>query len=152
MTQERSELNSRAAVVEGETGPIPGAVADALAENGESLGRALRILSRMEQEGTLQELADVLALVKLIKEALTDDMVIGLAQRAQHLAAAATDPAVAALAGRLPAALRAAEAAAATAAPPPTLSGLLRQMRDPEVRRGLAYVLNLARHLPPPTA
>lgn len=150
VTQERGELNGRTGTVEQGAAPaLPAAVAEALGENGESLARALKLLSRMEREGTLEELASVLALLKLLKDALTDDMVIGLAQRVQHVAAVAADPGVAALADRLAPALRAAEAGAAAASEPPSLMDLWRKMRDPQVRRGLAYTLELVKHLAP---
>ena len=135
------------------TGELPGAAVRALAENEESVVRAIRLLSRMEQEGTLQELADVLALVKLVREALTDEMVIGAVRRIEALAAVAADPALFALAGRLPAALRAAEADAARATDsPPGFLALVRQMGDPQVRRGLAFFLSLAKHIVPQSA
>src|SRR5690606_6933975 len=106
----------------------------------------------MEREGTLEELADLLALVKLVKGALTDEMVIGAARRIEGLAAVATDPVLTALASRLPAALRAAEEEAAHAAQePPGLIGLLRQLRDRQVRSGVTYFLGLAKLLAPET-
>jgi len=129
---------------------LSGAVAQALAQNEESIARALQALVRMEQEGTLQELADLLAVVKLVRQALSDDMVVSLARRIEGLAAIVTDPALTAMAARLPGALRAAEAAAdRAAAEPPGLLALLKEMRDPGVRRGLVCFLTLAKHLAP---
>lgn len=125
-------------------------MARALEENDEALARALRLLGRMEQEGTLQELADLLALVKLVKEALTDEMVISMARRLEGLAALATDPRLIELAGRLPKALQAAEQEAAQAAAgPPGLMCLVKKLRQPEVRRGLGFLLSLVKHLAP---
>src|SRR5690606_41346024 len=94
----------------------------------------------MEREGTLDELADLLSLVQMAKKALTDQMVVSMVRRVEGLAAAATDPALTGLVNRLPGALRAAEAEAARAAPT-GLVGLLRQLRDPQVQRGLTFVL-----------
>lgn len=154
MSGDNGKLDARTETVEmQEAGPMPGAVAKALADHQESLGRALQVLSRMEREGTLDELADVLALVKLVKGALTDQMVISLARRIEGLAAVATDPVLTDLAGRLPAALRGAEAEAARSAEePPGLMGLVRQLRDPQVRSGLTFFLSLAKHLAPAAA
>lgn len=109
---------------------------------------ALSVVSRMEREGTLDELADLLSLVQMAKKALTDQMVVSMVRRVEGLAAAATDPALTGLVNRLPGALRAAEAEAARAAPA-GLVGLLRQLRDPQVQRGLTFVLALAKHLAP---
>ncbi|MBO8141236.1 MAG: DUF1641 domain-containing protein [Firmicutes bacterium] len=126
---------------------LPDEVGQALAENQESLGRALRLLGRMEREGTLEELADLLAIVKMVKGALSDDMGTGAARRLESLGSLAADPILNELASRLPAALRAAEREAANVAP--GWGGLLKHLRDPAVRRGLAFFLALARHLAP---
>jgi len=136
-------VNGRAAAA------TAGPVAETLAEHAESVARAVRILSRMEREGTLEELADLLTLVKLMKDALTDDMVVGLVRRAEGLAGAATDPALTELLQKAPGAVRAAQAAAARTAEPPGVMGLLKEMRDPQVRRGLAFLLSLVKHLAP---
>lgn len=97
----------------------------------------------------MEELADLLTLVKLMKDALTDDMVVGLVRRAEGLAGAATDPALTELLQKAPGAVRAAQAAAARTAEPPGVMGLLKEMRDPQVRRGLAFLLSLVKHLAP---
>lgn len=129
---------------------VPEVVAQALAENAESIGRALQVLASMERAGSLQELAEILALIRLLKSALTDDMVIGMAQRVEGLAAVATDPVLTDLVTRLPSALRAAEADAARAATArPSVISLVRQLRDPKVYRGLAFLLSLVKHLAP---
>ncbi|OUM98541.1 MAG: hypothetical protein BAA04_11580 [Firmicutes bacterium ZCTH02-B6] len=120
-----------------------------LNEQGESVARALTTLSRMEQEGTLEELAGALTLLKLLKDALTDDMVIGLARRVERLAAVAADPAVSSLLERLPGALRAAESGTVSQEGAPGLTALWRQLGDPQVRRGLAYLLAVVKRLAP---
>lgn len=124
-------------------------IAETLAEHAESVARAIRILSRMEREGTLEELADLLTLAQLMKNALTDDIVVGLVRRAENLAAVITDPTLTELLQRVPAAVRAARAETEKAAEPPSLMGLLKEMRDPQVRRGLAFMLNLAKRMAP---
>lgn len=152
MSREQGKLDGPTGAVNNGQAPaaVSRAVAQALAENEESVVRALHVLSRMEREGTLQELADLLAVAKLVKEALTDDMVISLARRIEGLAAVVTDPALTALAERLPGALRVARVDAdRAAAEPPGLMVLLKQLREPEVRRGLTFFLSLARHLAP---
>lgn len=149
MSRDQSNVETAAAAVNGQApAALSGAVAQALAEHDQSVAEALRLLSRMEREGTLKELADLLALVKLLKEAMTDDMVVGLVRRIDGLAAVATDPSVTALASRLPKAVRAAEAdAAEAAAQPPGVMALIKQLGDPQVRRGLVFFLSLAKHL-----
>ena len=162
MSQQHAEGNGHPGLAAGDVlVPLPAAVAQALQENGEAVGRALALLGRMEREGTLQELVDVLALLKLLKDALTDEMVIGIAGRVERLAAMTTDPSLVDLAGRLAAAVRQADEEARAEAQaqaqahaggppsPPSLMALARQLRDPQVRRGLAYMLRLVKHLAP---
>ena len=95
---------------------VPEVVTQALTENAASIGRALQVLASMERSGSLQELSEILSLLRLLKSALTDDMVIGMARRVEGLAAVATDPALTDLVTRLPSALRAAQASATQAA------------------------------------
>ncbi len=129
---------------------VPEVVTQALTENAASIGRALQVLASMERSGSLQELSEILSLLRLLKSALTDDMVIGMARRVEGLAAVATDPALTDLVTRLPSALRAAEADAARAATArPSVISLVRQLRDPKVYRGLAFLLSLVKHLAP---
>lgn len=155
MSGGNGKLDAQADAVEVQGTPgwaedAPRAVVQALAENDASLAQVLRLLGRMEREGTLQELSDLLALVKLVKGALTDSMVIGMARRVEGLAAVATDPVLDDLIKRVPGALRAAEVEAARALEePPGLMAMLKQLRDPQVRSGLTFVLSLAKHLAP---
>ncbi len=129
---------------------VPEVVTQALTENAASIGRALQVLASMERSGSLQELSEILSLLRLLKSALTDDMVIGMARRVEGLAAVATDPALTDLVTRLPSALRAAQASATQAATAcPSLMSLMRQLRDPEVYRGLTFLLSLVKHLAP---
>lgn len=129
---------------------MPEVVTQALTENAASIGRALQVLASMERSGSLQELSEILSLLRLLKSALTDDMVIGMARRVEGLAAVATDPALTDLVTRLPSALRAAQASATQAATArPSLMSLMRQLRDPEVYRGLTFLLSLVKHLAP---
>lgn len=109
----------------------PATLAAAVGANAGDLERALRKLSRLERNGTLDELADAGETLRRVEDALDDDAV-----------ELASDPEVVADVGRL---LRAVERAG-DADDVGTL-GALRALRDEEVQRGLAFLIGLARAL-----
>jgi uncharacterized protein YjgD (DUF1641 family) len=110
----------------------PATLATAIGANAADLERALRTLSRLERDGTLDELAAAGETLRQVEDAI-DPATVDLA----------SDPAVAADVGHL---LRAIEAADESDVEVGTLQ-LLRSLRDEEVKRGLAYLISLSRSL-----
>ncbi|MFB6075158.1 MAG: DUF1641 domain-containing protein [Haloarculaceae archaeon] len=120
-------------------------LARSLGENADDLESALATLVRLERAGTLEDLADVADVASLATAALDDEMVQSLASTGGslgELADAASDPdtrdGVETLLGAV---------GEASADPPERVGaiGLLRAIRDPEVQRGLGFVLGVAR-------
>lgn len=114
----------------GDTAGSPATLATAIGANAADLERALRTLSRLERDGTLDELAAAGETLREVEELVDDDVV-----------ALASDPAVAGDVTRL---LRAVEAAGDEER---RTLGLLGALRDEEVQRGLSYLVALARSL-----
>jgi uncharacterized protein YjgD (DUF1641 family) len=116
----------------GDTAGSPATLATAIGANAADLERALRTLSRLERDGTLDELAVAGETLRQVEEAI-DPETVDLA----------SDPAVAADVGHL---LWAIEAADERETELGTL-GVLRSLRDEEVQRGLSYLVALARSI-----
>lgn len=113
----------------------------------ESIQNALDTLVQLEEDGTLEDLAQVANIIALASEAVDDDMVQSL-MRSTVRAGELFDTA----AGE-PEALRNLEVlvgALTESAPEPAetpdrvgMVGALRKMRDPDVQRGLGFTLQL---------
>ncbi|WP_255151286.1 DUF1641 domain-containing protein [Halorarius halobius] len=110
----------------------PATLAAAVGANAADLERALRKLSRLERNGTLDELAAAGETLRKVEDAVDDDAV-----------ELASDPEVAADVARL---LRAVETAGDADDELGTLA-TLRALRDEETQRGLAFLVALARAL-----
>jgi uncharacterized protein YjgD (DUF1641 family) len=114
-------------------------------ENGDELAASLETLVALQRAGTLDELVGLVDAVSLLTAALEDDMVTELARTGSRLgevADEAADPDAVRGLTRLVRAVGDAETAEAEAV---GAVGLLRATRDPEVKRGLGYLLALAR-------
>ncbi|MFB6146206.1 MAG: DUF1641 domain-containing protein [Halobacteriaceae archaeon] len=112
--------------------PVAGAVED----NPEEVARLIRRL------GLVNEVLDA---TDLALEALDDEMVAALSDTGEslgHVADAASDPDTA---RALEQTLTALGAASASEPAPVGTLGLLRALRDPEVQRGLGFLLAVAR-------
>lgn len=108
----------------------------AIAENPEAVAAFVRRLD------AANELLDV---VSLGEQALTDEMVADLARTGASLGELADTAAAADTREGLEALLEAVGAAGREEPTPVGLLGLLRALRDPAVRYGLGYVLNIVR-------
>lgn len=115
-------------------------------EKDASVRRALDLLADMEREGSLEVAAEALAGLKLMRDALTDDMVIGLVRRVNTLLEVGTDPVVARYMVHLPEALREAHAEEQMSNPP-GIRGLFRLMKDPDVQKTVSMCLRVAKKL-----
>lgn len=116
----------------GDTTGSPATLATAVGANAADLERALRTLSRLERDGTLDELAAAGETLREVEDAIDEETV-----------ELASDPAVAADVGHL---LRAIETAEEHEEALGTLA-LVGALRDDEVQQGVSYLVALARSL-----
>ncbi|MFB6082088.1 MAG: DUF1641 domain-containing protein [Halanaeroarchaeum sp.] len=123
-------------------------MADTMGANAGDLETALEKMIVLEQDGTLDDLAEAANTISLAAEALDDDMVssvVGAAgQAGELLDAAAGEPQALRNLEVLMAALG--DAAADPSESPETVGmiGALRKMGDPDVQRGMGFMLRLA--------
>ncbi|WP_411962761.1 DUF1641 domain-containing protein [Haloferax sp. YSMS24] len=120
-------------------------LAGEVGENAGELESALQKLVRLEQDGTLDELAQAADAITLATSAMDDEMVMKLAKTGSSLgevADTASDPdTVRAIQTML-------RAMGEAGSEPPKRTGtigMVRQLRDPEVQRGMNFLLALAR-------
>ena len=107
----------------------------------DTLNAVLGELEEARQDGRMEALNELLGLVVLMRSAFTDDMVKGLVRRGEKLLTLAFDPTVQQFAGALLPALHQAEEEFAGNGRT-SMVGLLRDMNNPEVQRGLSYFLD----------
>jgi uncharacterized protein YjgD (DUF1641 family) len=123
------------------------ALAESVGENGESLGAALESLATLQEQGTLDDLVELAAVVSLLRDALDDDMAVSLARTGASLGEIADSTAEADTRDGLESVLGAVgDAQSAEVSRVGTL-GLVRATRDEEVQTGLGYLVVLARAL-----
>ncbi len=123
------------------------ALAESVGENGESLGEALESLATLQEQGTLDDLVELAAVVSLLRDALDDDMAVSLAKTGASLGEIADSTAEADTRDGLESVLGAVgDAQSAEVSRVGTL-GLVRATRDEEVQTGLGYLVVLARAL-----
>ncbi|AKH98567.1 DUF1641 domain-containing protein [Halanaeroarchaeum sulfurireducens] len=114
----------------------------------ESIENAMETFIEMEQSGTLNDLAEAANTVSLASEAMDDEMVTSMvaavSQAAELLDRAAGEPEAVRNIELLMAALG--DAADDPSEPPESVGmiGALRKMNDPEVQRGLGFLLQVA--------
>ena len=120
-------------------------LAGEVGENAGELESALQKLIRLERDGTLDELAQAADAITLATSAMDDEMVTKLAKTGGSLgevADTASDPdTVRAIQTML-------RAMGEAGSEPPKRTGtigMVRQLRDPEVQRGMNFLLALAR-------
>ncbi len=120
-------------------------LADSVGAQGDDLADALESVIALQQSGTLEELVELAEVVSLMTAALDDEMVRSLADTGGSLGELAD---VAAENGAREGAETVLTAVGdAEQEPPESVGaiGLLRATRDPEVQRGLGYLLAVAR-------
>jgi uncharacterized protein YjgD (DUF1641 family) len=122
-------------------------LATAVGSHGEELADALETLAALQESGTLDELVELAELASLVTDALDDEMVTSLAETGSsvgELAESAAEPDTRRGIERTLAGIGAAER---TDAEPVGMVGLLRALRNPDVRAGLGYVIAIAEGL-----
>ncbi|MFB6151124.1 MAG: DUF1641 domain-containing protein [Haloarculaceae archaeon] len=121
------------------------ALAESVGENADDLDAALATLVRLQRTGTLDDLAELADVASLATSAVDDEMVTTLARTGGALggvADAASDPEAVRGIETLVTALGEADAGDPE---PVGAVGLVRSLRDPDVKRGLGYLLSVAR-------
>ena len=117
------------------------ALAETVGENGEELTDALETLLELQQDGTLDDLADLGNVAGLASAALTDEMVVSsLGELADTAGDDDTREGVQTLLESVGAAERAEPAELGAL-------GVARGLRDPEVKHGLGYLFAVAKAL-----
>jgi len=122
-------------------------LAASVGENAEDLEGALETLVRLERAGTLDELAELADAATLLTAALDDEMVMRLARTGSSLGEVADTAAEPETARGIQRLLGAVGEAGGEPPEPVGAVGLVRALRDPEVKRGMGFLLALARGL-----
>jgi uncharacterized protein YjgD (DUF1641 family) len=127
--------------------PETARLAASVGENAEDLEGALETLVRLERTGTLAELAELADAATLLTAALDDEMVARLARTGSSLGEVADTAAEPETARGIQQLLGAVGEAGDE--PPEAVGavGLVRALRDPEVKRGMGFLVALARGL-----
>lgn len=121
-------------------------LADRVGADGDELEAALETLVDLQRSGTLDDLADAASVLSLAMAAADDEMIASFARLGTELGAvadAAGDPDAA----RGIETMLVAVAEVSDPSEPPASTGaigLLRSLRDPEVKRGLGFLLAIA--------
>jgi uncharacterized protein YjgD (DUF1641 family) len=119
----------------------------AVGENGDDLAAALETLVDLERSGTLDDLEGLAHTVSLLSGALDDDMVVSLASTGNSLGEVADEAADPDTVRGVQTLLRAVGDAGERQDElrPVGAVGLVRALRDPEVKTGMAFLVALAR-------
>ncbi|WP_123620289.1 DUF1641 domain-containing protein [Halorubrum sp. CSM-61] len=120
------------------------ALAEAVGENGDELREALDTLVVLQQSGTLDELAELAEVGSLATAALDDEMVTSLAGTGAAVGEVAQTAADDETRDGIQTLLESVGEAERSSPERVGAVGLLRGVRDPDVRYGLGYLLALA--------
>ncbi|PGF14048.1 hypothetical protein CP556_23575 [Natrinema sp. CBA1119] len=134
------------AAADGLATPEAARLGEATGENADELADAIETLARLQRSGTLDDLLAMADLLALASNAMDDDMVTDLAAtgtRLGEVADTATDDDVA---RTLEDVLEAVGEAGDEPTKPLGVRGLVRALRDLDVRRGLGFVIAIARN------
>ncbi|PCR88928.1 DUF1641 domain-containing protein [Natrinema ejinorense] len=121
------------------------ALGEATGENADDLADAIEALARLQRSGTLDDLVAIADVAALGSSAMDDGMVTKLAATGTSLGEVADTAADDDVARTLEAVLGAVGEAGAEPTKPIGVRGLVRALRDLDVRRGLGFVIAVAR-------
>ncbi|MFC6872623.1 helical membrane plugin domain-containing protein [Halobellus marinus] len=121
------------------------ALAETVGENGAEIEAALESVLALQRSGTLEELVELAEVVSLLTAALDDEMVRSLAGTGSGLGELAQTAADEETREGLDTLLSSVGAAERDTSEPVGALGLIKATRDPEVKRGLGYLLSLSR-------
>jgi uncharacterized protein YjgD (DUF1641 family) len=120
-------------------------LAETVGDNGAELEAALESILALQRSGTLDELLELAEVVSLLTAALDDEMVRSLAATGSGLGELADTAAEEETRDGLETVLQSVGAAEQEAPTEVGMLGLARSARDPDVKRGLGYLLALSR-------
>jgi uncharacterized protein YjgD (DUF1641 family) len=127
--------------------PETARLAASVGENADDLEGALETVLRLERAGTLEELAELADAATLVTSAMDDEMVMRLARTGSSLGEVADTAAEPETARGIQRLLDAVGEAGGEPPEPVGAVGLLGALRDPEVKRGMGFLVALARGL-----
>jgi uncharacterized protein YjgD (DUF1641 family) len=124
-------------------------LAEAVGRDGDDLADAMATVVELQRNGTLDQLVEVADVLSLATDALTDDMVVELVGTAASLAEVADTAAEEDTVRGIETLMRALGTASDPDAPAVSLGpmGLMRALRDPDVKRGMGYLVTVAKAL-----
>jgi uncharacterized protein YjgD (DUF1641 family) len=124
-------------------------LAESVGQNGGDLAEAMEAIVELQRTGTLDELTAMADVISLGADALDDEMVVTLARTGSTLGEVADTAADEDTARGIATLLRAVGEASDPDVPPEQVGawGMMKAMRDPEVKTGLGYLIALARGL-----
>ena len=124
-------------------------LAESVGQNGGDLAEAMETVVELQRTGTLEELAAMADVISLGADALDDEMVVTLARTGSTLGEVADTAADEDTARGIAMLLQALGEASDPDDVPEQVGawGMMKAMRDPEVKSGLGYLLALARGL-----
>jgi uncharacterized protein YjgD (DUF1641 family) len=148
MVQRLAEDGSHlGAAADGAATPEIATLGESVGENADSLAAGVETLVELEESGTLEDLAEFADILALLSAAMDDEMVTsltGTGSRLGEIADTASDDEVAA---GLESMLHAVGDATSEDPDPVGLMGLVKALRDPEVRAGMGVAIALLRAL-----
>lgn len=153
MVQELSgTATNLAAAADGLATPETARLGEAAGENADDLADAVEALARLQRSGTLEDLLAMADLLALGTSAMDDDMVTDLAATGTRLGEVADTAADDEVARTLETLLEAVGEAGSDPVEPVGAVGLVRALRDPEVKAGMGFLVALARAIGRETA
>ncbi|MFC4541331.1 DUF1641 domain-containing protein [Halosolutus amylolyticus] len=120
---------------------------EATGENADDLAEAIETLAQLQRSGTLDDLVALADVAALGSSAMDDEMVTKLAATGTSLGEVADTAADDDVARTLETVLEAVGDASAEPTEPLGVRGLMRALRDLDVRRGLGFAIAVARNL-----
>lgn len=133
------------AAADGLATPEAAELGEVTGENADDLADAIETLARLQRSGTLDDLAALADVAALASNAMDDGMVTDLAATGTSLGEVADTAADDDVARTIESLLEAVGEAGTEPTEPVGAVGLVRAMRDPEVRAGVGFFLSLAK-------
>jgi len=117
---------------------------EAVGANATEVAEGIETVARLQRTGTLDDLAELAELASLATAAMDDEMAMSVASTGGRLAEVADTAAEDEVASGLEDVLTAVGEASADGAEPVGAIGLVRALRDPDVKAGLGVLLSIA--------
>ena len=146
MVQELSgTATNLGAAADGLATPEAAQIGEAAGENAEDMADAIEGVAELQRSGTLEDLMAMADLIALATNAMDDEMVTELAATGTTLGEVADTASDDDVARTVESLLEAVGEAGAEPTEPVGAVGLIKALRDPEVKAGLGFFLSLAK-------